>query len=377
MLEQTLAIIRNTFLESVRQPIMLVILFAATMALILCIPLSAFTMEDDQRMLIDIGLATVFLCGTLLAAFIATNVLGQEIENRTALTVISKPVGRPVFVVGKFIGVAAALTLATIYMSFVFLLIEQHKVLQTARDPIHVPVVLFGLGAGVLGLGVGVWCNYFYNKVYSSTVICVTTPLAGLAYLFSMMFRADFSWQPIASGFRPQIWIALIALWVAIMVLTAIAVAVSTRLGQVMTLCVTLGMFLLGMLSDWFFGRHLESLRGLWLSRARLEGATQTVDRVQTIRMGTGEVSEIQSQVEVSTAPLWSFGTGVEKIDYGLTSAAYSIVPNFQVLWLSDALTQNHLIPLSYLGTASLYGALYIVAALGLAIALFQRREVG
>src|SRR5688572_27041318 len=144
MFEQTLAIVRNTFLESVRQPIMLVVLFAATIALIMCIPLSAFTMEDDQRMLIDIGLATVFLCGTLLSAFIATNVLGQEIENRTALTVISKPVSRPVFVIGKYFGVAAALTLATIYMSFVFLLMEQHKVLQTARDPIHAPVVVFG-----------------------------------------------------------------------------------------------------------------------------------------------------------------------------------------------------------------------------------------
>ena len=43
-----------------------------TIALILANPLAAFTMEDDQRMLIDMGLATVFLCGCLLSAFIAT-----------------------------------------------------------------------------------------------------------------------------------------------------------------------------------------------------------------------------------------------------------------------------------------------------------------
>ena len=63
--------------------------------------LAGFTMEDDQRMMIDLGLSTILLCGTLLAAFIATNVLNREIQNRTVLTVISKPVSRPVFVLGK------------------------------------------------------------------------------------------------------------------------------------------------------------------------------------------------------------------------------------------------------------------------------------
>ena len=95
----------------------------------------------------------------LLAAFIATNVLNREIENRTVLTVIAKPVSRPLFVVGKFLGVAGALALATIYMGCVFLLVEMHGVLQTVRDPIHQPVLVFGIGAGVLGLAVGVWCN--------------------------------------------------------------------------------------------------------------------------------------------------------------------------------------------------------------------------
>ena len=76
-------------------------------------------------MLIDIGMATVFVAGGLLAAFVATGVLTREIENKTALTVISKPVGRPLFVLGKFLGVAGALILlSTLYMSFVFLLVE-------------------------------------------------------------------------------------------------------------------------------------------------------------------------------------------------------------------------------------------------------------
>jgi ABC-type transport system involved in multi-copper enzyme maturation permease subunit len=88
MLEQLLAIIRNTFFESIRQPVVLVVLLVATLLLIISNPLAAFTMEDDQRMLVDIGLATIFVAGALLAALVATGVLTREIENKTALTVI-------------------------------------------------------------------------------------------------------------------------------------------------------------------------------------------------------------------------------------------------------------------------------------------------
>jgi len=379
MFEQTLAIVRNTFFESIRQPIVLVLLVIATVTLILSNPLAAFTMEDDQRMLIDIGLATIFLCGALLAAFVATGVLTREIDNKTALTVISKPVGRPVFVIGKFLGVAGALVLCTLYMSFVFLLVERHDVLQTVRDPVHVPVVVFGVGAAILGVGIAVWCNYFYNKVFSSTVICVTTPLAALAYLLSLFFDPSFRLQPVGTDFKGDLWLGLISLMVAILVLTAIAIAASARLGQVMTLCVTLGMLVLGLLSDWLFGRPIRDLTEIWLQRASAEGLTEKVEVIRTITLTTGEVQqsptpEIQ---EVATVPLIEMAEGAERVLHGVYWTLYSILPNFQALWLSDALTQSHKIPPIYVGFTIGYGLGYIAIALALAVILFQRREVG
>ena len=80
MFKQILTIARNTFFESVRQPIVLVLILTATLLLLLASPLSAFTMENDQRMLIDIGLATVFMIGMLLSIFVASTVLGEEIR---------------------------------------------------------------------------------------------------------------------------------------------------------------------------------------------------------------------------------------------------------------------------------------------------------
>jgi hypothetical protein len=102
-LEQLLAIARNTFFESIRQPVLLVVLVVAGILVVLSNPFAAYTLEDDQRMYVDIGLSTIFIGGAVLAAFVATNVLTREIDNRTVLTVVSKPVARPVFVVGKFL----------------------------------------------------------------------------------------------------------------------------------------------------------------------------------------------------------------------------------------------------------------------------------
>jgi ABC-2 type transport system permease protein len=378
MLGQILAIIRNTFFESIRQPITLVILAVATVGLIFSNLLAGFTMEDDQRMMIDLGLSTVFICGTLLAAFIATNVLNREIENKTVLTVIAKPVSRPLFVIGKFLGVAGALTLAAVYMSCVFLLVEMHGVLQTVRDPVHQPVLVFGIGAGVLGLAVGIWCNYFYGMVFSSTVIAVTTPLVALAYVLCLMFSHDFSVQPMSTAFNGQLIVALVSITMGLLVLTAIAIAASTRLGQVLTLCVTLGVFFLGMLSDWFFGRQLARIDGVWLQRASGEGLTRMVEEVRTIALKTGEVEHPVVQVEVATVPLSHMANGWgERFEHAAYAIGYAILPNFQSFWFSDALTQGHIIPLGLLWQVMLYGVLYIVVALSVAVILFQRREVG
>ncbi|MHC4428635.1 MAG: ABC transporter permease [Planctomycetota bacterium] len=378
MFGQTLAITRNSFFESIRQPILLVVLLVAALGLVFSNLLAGFTMEDDQRMMIDLGLSTVFLSGALLAAFIATNVLNREIENKTALTVIAKPVSRPVFVLGKFLGVAGALVVATMLLAFVFALVELHGVRQTVRDPYHQPVLWFGIVAAFLGIGIGVWCNYFYGTVFSSSVIVITTPLLGLGYLFSLMFDHDFDPQPMALSFNGQLWLAVVAVVLAILVLTAIAIAASTRLGQVMTLCVTLGIFVAGLLSDWVLGRHLDSIRQVWLERASEEGLTTEVEQTRVVELASGEVEMKTELIEVATVPLTTMASGLaERLDYALSWVAYAAVPNFQVFWLSDALTQNHLIPGEYITLTLVYGPLQILVALCLAIVLFQRREVG
>ena len=341
--EQLLAISRNTFFESIRQPVLLVVLIVSTILVVLSNPLSAFTLQDDQRMFVDIGLSTIFMGGAILSAFVASNVLTREIDNRTVLTVVSKPVSRPVFVIGKYLGVAAAQLLVMIFLALVFMMVEIHGVQQTVTTPYHLPVIILGFGAMILAVAGGVWCNFFYGYVFSSTFISIGTPLLVIAYGLCLLLGPDFTPVPISEQFKGNLWIAVTVLFLGEMVLTAIALAASTRLGQVLTLVTTLGFFILGLLSDWLIARRIARLDEI--SAAMLEAG--------------GEIGlDIQSQ-------------------YWALKSAYAIVPNFQVFWLADAITQDASIPLGYLAWTIPYGLTLVLVALAVAVMLFQRREVG
>lgn len=328
-LEQFLAIARNTFLESVRQPILLVVAGAATILIVMCNPFSAWTMRDDQRMFVDLGLATVFLSTAVLSAFIATNVLSREIDNRTVLTVVSKPVSRPVFIVGKFVGVSITMSLSLLYLGLVYMMVEMHGTLQTVRDPLHMPVILFGIGAILAAVGGGAWMNFFYNKNFAAWTIGLGVPLLGLAYLMALFFDAEWNSVPLSRQFEPEMWKAIFLIGLATLVLNAVAITASTRLGQVFTLVVVVGVFLLGLLSDWMLGARLAE------------------------------------------------GGDAGMLAKGFFSTCRAALPNFQVFWLSDAITQKKSIPLDYIGFTVPYTLALVTALLSLATVLFQRREVG
>ena len=378
MFTQIIAISKNAFFESIRQPIVLVLVLAATLLLILASPLSAFTMDNDQRMLIDIGLATVFMIGMLLAIFVASNVLGQEIRNKTTLTVVSKPIGRPTFVVGKFLGASGAIIISTLYVALVFLLVDLQDVFQTVRIPLHIPVLTFGILSILLGTSISLWCNYFYGFVFSSTWICVTTPLLAVAYILSLNFSADFTSHPIWVAFRPDLWKAIISIIVSVLILGSVAIAVSARLSQLGTLLATFILFFVGMMSDAWFGKPAYDIEQIWLDRAVLDGGAEIVEHERVMLKTNGDTEIVVTErlealpnIELSNyAQEWEYATWLG------CKLGGTIIPNFQVLWLTDALTQENVIPNSYIFRTTVYGSLYIIAAVSIGIVLFQRREV-
>ncbi|MFH0962750.1 MAG: ABC transporter permease subunit [Planctomycetota bacterium] len=108
-------IARNTFREAVRQPVFWIIVFVTIGLMWLTANIPLWTIAgagENERMAKDIGLATVTLCGLLVAVFASSSVISDELEKKTALTVLSKPVTRGQFVLGKYIGIALVVLLA-------------------------------------------------------------------------------------------------------------------------------------------------------------------------------------------------------------------------------------------------------------------------
>lgn len=264
MFGQTLTIARNTFIESIRQPIFFILIVASGLMQLFNTLLSAYSMGyteetevyGDDKLLLDMGLATVMVCATLLAAFIATSVLSREIENKTALTVISKPIGRPLFVLGKYVGVSGAIMLAVSIMLIFLFFALQHGVMSTARDTVNGPVVLFASLGVLIAIALATWTNYFYAWVFPSTAVVAMLPLLLLGYIGTLAFDGDWNIVGVGENFKPEILKASACVALSMLVLSGVAIAASTRLKQVMTIVVCAGVFMVGLLSNYLLGRY-------------------------------------------------------------------------------------------------------------------------
>jgi len=288
MVIQTVTIARNTFLESIRQPVYMIVILLCGVLLLFTTWGTGFSMgysssaevSGDNKLLLDVGLATVFVCGMLLSAFVSTAAVSREIENKTVLTVVSKPISRTSVILGKYAGVSWAMLIAVVPMLIFLLMGIRHGVMSTAADDPDQPVLVFTSAAVLLSLGLAAWCNYFYGWPFTQTVILTLVPTLIIAYLLVLTFDKDWKLQvgmlehhvlnqygdethitenrftlP-TQDFKPQILLASGALAMSMLVLSAVALAASTRLGQVMTILICCGVFVFGLLSNYMLGRH-------------------------------------------------------------------------------------------------------------------------
>lgn len=265
MLLQLLTIARNTFIESVRQPVLFLLVMLSGLFQLFNTWNTGFSMGEettgnltgDNKLLFDVGLSTIFVVGTLLAGFIATAVMSREIENKTVLTIVSKPVSRVVLVLGKYAGVVGAILAAVLVMIIFLLMGLRHGVMSTAADDLDGPVLTFTLGAVALAVAVAGWCNFFYGWSFPQTAMTLLVPLMVGAYILVLFISPRWKIQHFSHDLNSQVLMAAATLTVAILVLTAVATAASTRLGQVMTIVVCCAVFLGALLSNHFIGRFV------------------------------------------------------------------------------------------------------------------------
>lgn len=266
MITAALPIARNAFKESIRQPVFYIMLLLAGFIQLLNTWIVGFTMgasnvpgevTGDDKMLLDVSMGGVFLLGILLASFISTAAISREIENKTVLTVVSKPISRTSVILGKFLGIACAMCVAIGIMIAFLLFGIRHGILSTAaEDPVW-PVITFSVGSIALSVLIGSLGNYLYGWSFGQTASLVLLPLIWVGYIATLFIDEDWSLMDPSENFKPQIMLACACLAMALLVMTSIATAVSTRLGQVLTIAICAGVFVIGLLSNYWFGRGI------------------------------------------------------------------------------------------------------------------------
>ncbi|HET6387193.1 MAG TPA: ABC transporter permease subunit [Armatimonadota bacterium] len=114
-------IARSTFNEAIRRRILMVLLFFALAMIGGAFVFSNFLPTTQEKMVTDMGLSAIQLFGVVISIAMAITMIPAEIDRRTIHTILSKPVSRRMYVLGKFLGGVATLGLMTVIMAVVFL----------------------------------------------------------------------------------------------------------------------------------------------------------------------------------------------------------------------------------------------------------------
>jgi ABC-type transport system involved in multi-copper enzyme maturation permease subunit len=110
------AIARVTYYEALLQPFTIIILVSGIAAIGVCARVGFFTYNEDFKMYRDVASSFVFLFSLPIMVFASTKVIDEEIENRTMLTLMSKPVSRTQVVLGKYAGVLMLVLTAVVIL---------------------------------------------------------------------------------------------------------------------------------------------------------------------------------------------------------------------------------------------------------------------
>lgn len=430
MISSFFALVRNSFSEIIRQPIYGILVVVGMVLIAFSPVITMFTMMEDVKLTVDMGLGTIFMVGIVLAVLSATQVISREIDSRTAGAVISKPVGRFVFVLGKFAGVSLAMGLASFLFTVMLLLTVRMGVPSTASYTIDWPVLLGEVLPFLLAIGFGLYANYFYRWNFTASAIRVAFPLYVLAAGALLFINKQWEFELIAGGFLSrhawQVFLAAVLVSLGVWVISSVAVAASTRVNVVANVLICLAVFFLGMVSHYFFGWTVDDSWVQWSPRGgeptvEISGRIQTpggrpVPNVTlkgaphhpitsengrfslTVRKGeSGEIRPAKSGYRFSPASqsytdLMSARTGqtfvagrrrrdayfyLDQSLWGLSRVAYHIVPSLQYFWVADQLMRPQpYIPLSFVGKTALYAGTWCAAMMAFGAFLFERREI-
>jgi ABC-type transport system involved in multi-copper enzyme maturation permease subunit len=379
-MRQFITIATNAFMELVRQPVFLLLMTSSAVFEIFLATPFYFAFGDEPKLVKDSTLAAMLLAGLFGAVLSASASLAREIRSGTALAVLSKPVGRAQFLLAKYVGLIAALGVLT-YVNLLAALLASRMAFDAYGSTDLFAVGIFALSV-ILAYLLGGFSNFFLRRPFVSDAVFCLTLMMSVAFVVINFYNKRGEPQPFATGVDWRMISAAVLVLMALWILAALALACSTRFDMIPTLAICSACFLLGLMSDYLFGRHAEPV---W--RYDLQGEStssrwslnqkallkELVAKYDLDHNGALEPAERQKISGDDKTRMVRAGMGGS----WWASVLYTVTPNWQLFWLADALNEDKSeIQWSYVGKAFAYTLGYVGAALALAIAFFEDREL-
>ena len=229
-MQRVLAVAVNTFREAVRDRVLYGVLGVATFVLLFSLVLAEVSLDQQRRIVLDVGLAAISLFSVVVAIFLGSSLLYKEIERKTLYVILPKPIRRYEFLLGKYFGIALT--------AFVFVAIQGSG--QLCVSAVQAQVDWRWLLAFVLGipglLALMMW------KAPDRTAAVVPWSCIALAAGGALAATTDL---PIGAIF------AALALTIGeVLVLTAVALFFSAFSTPFLTALFTFGVWVVGRSAD-------------------------------------------------------------------------------------------------------------------------------
>ncbi|MDZ8105884.1 MAG: ABC transporter permease [Nostoc sp. DedQUE12a] len=116
---------KNVFQEVIRDRILYIIGFYALILAAAFSVLPELAAATEDKIFLDFGMAAMNAIGLIVTVFVGTGLVNKEIEKRTVLVLIAKPVSRSEIIVGKYLGLSAVLAVLIATMTAIYLLFLQ------------------------------------------------------------------------------------------------------------------------------------------------------------------------------------------------------------------------------------------------------------
>ena len=115
------AIAANTFMETTRDKIVWLLAVFAVIVIFVSKAVGWVAIGEERKIMIDMALTTIWFFSVMTAVFIGTQMIYKEVDKRTLYTILSKPVERHEFLLGKYFGLLLTTLVNVLAMSALFM----------------------------------------------------------------------------------------------------------------------------------------------------------------------------------------------------------------------------------------------------------------